>query len=233
MITETAVPNNQMPRHIDVAPNGAVWFTEPDANQVVRYQPTTHIFTNFAYNLADGAPDQIEVLNNTSVWITAPGVNRVAELQVGGGNYVNIPVSDIGSPTFPAGGLALDESGPWITAPTADRIGRYAPGTIAFWNWYAMPLVPNNLTYTGNVNNKTLWFTSTDSGRVGRLLLDNQGRIKSFGIHTLPTLDSEPIAVAVDDDGVAWITESGGNKIASWQPPYFYEWFLPVVRKGE
>jgi len=230
IMTETAVPDNHSPWSIDVAPSGEVWFTEPAANQVVRYQPNSQTFTPFPYNLPGGTPDQIEVLNNTSVWLTAPGVDRVAELRVTMAQYVNIPVGDIGMPTFPPGGLALDSSGPWITAPTMQRIGRHAPGTIAFWNWYPLPLTADNLAYTESSNTKELWFTSMAAGKVGLITLDNQGERLSFGTHPLPTLNSQPVDIVVDENGIAWITESGGNQIAAWQPPYFNQVFLSFVR---
>jgi virginiamycin B lyase len=231
VMTETAVPDNHSPWGIDVAPNGEVWFTEPAANQVVRYQPGSQTFTPFPYTLTGGNPDQIEVLNNTSVWITLPGVNRVAELRVGTAQYVNIPVNDPSMPTFPPGGLALDGSGPWITAPTMQRIGRHSPGTVAFWNWYQLPLTGDNLAYSETGDTKELWFTSMAAGKVGLLTLNNQGDVVSFGTHLLPTPNSEPVDIVVADDGSAWITESNGNQIATWQSPYFYQAFISFVSK--
>ena len=230
VITETAVPDNHSPWGIDVAPNGEVWFTEPAANQVVRYQPDSQTFTPFPYNLPGGAPEQIEVLNNTSVWLTAPGVDRVAELRVNLAQYVNIPVNDPNMPTFPPGGLALDSSGPWITTPTMQRIGRHAPGTTAFWRWYPLPLTADNLAYAETSNPKELWFTSMAAGKVGLIVLDSQGDLVSFSTHLLPTPNSQPVDIVVDENGIVWITESGGNQIAAWQPPYFNQIFLTFVR---
>lgn len=231
IITETAVPNGDVPWGIDVAPNGAVWFTEPDANQVVRYQPNSQTFTSFPHNLAGGQPERIEVLNDNSVWVTLPGVDRIAELEVNIAQYFNIPVSDIGSPPFPPDGLALDSTGPWITAPTLDRIGRYDAGTLAFWSWYPLTVTANDLAYRQVSNTKELWFTSMAAGKVGLLTLNNQGDIISFGTYPLPTPNSEPVDIAIADDGTAWITESGGNQIAAWQSPYFHKSFLSFVSK--
>jgi streptogramin lyase len=188
------------------------------------------MFTAFPYNIAGGLPDQIEVLNNTSVWITAPGADRVAELRVNMAQYVNIPVADFNLPTFPPGGLALDSSGPWITAPTMQRIGRYDSGTLAFWNWYQLPLVADNLTYTESSDTKELWFTSMAAGKVGLITLNNQGELVSFGTHPLPAPNSQPVAIVVADNGTVWITESNGNQIAAWQPPFFNQLFLSLVK---
>ena len=231
LITETAVPDNHTPWSIDVAPNGEVWFTEPAANQVVRYQPDSQTFTPFPYTIIGGAPDQIEVLNNNSIWITLPGADRVAELRVGTVQYVNIPVNDPMMPTFPPGGLALDSSSPWITAPTMSRIGRYSPGTTAFWNWYFLPLTANNLAYNESGNIKELWFTSMTANKVGLLSLDDQGEVVSFGTHPLPTPNSGPVDIEIADNDMVWITESSGNQIAVWQPPYFYQSFISFVSK--
>ncbi|MCB8943215.1 MAG: hypothetical protein H6658_05625 [Ardenticatenaceae bacterium] len=231
MITETAVPDNYSPLYLDVDGNGNVWFTELLANQIVRYQPDLDSFTSFVYNFAAGEPTRIEVLNPNSVWITAPGVNRVAELVVANGSFVNIPVSDIGIPAFPPDGLALDSAGPWVTAPTMMRIGRYAEGTVSFWRWYVLPMAANSLAYTGSSSQRQLWFTSQQAGQVGRLVLDSFGNLVSFGMYALPTANSQPTDIAVAADGVAWVVESDGNKIAAWYPPYFYQTLLPFVSK--
>lgn len=229
-ITEIAIPaGHSSPKHIDIASNGSVWFTEPAANQVVRYQPSTQTFTSFPYDFPNSTPNQIEVLHDNSVWVTLQSGNRVAELKVDSGRYVNIPVGDIGSPTFAPGALALDGSNPWITAPTKNRIGRYAPGTVSFWNWYILPVTADNMAYRNFNDMRELWFTSTAIGKVGYLLLNAQGEVVSSRTSSVPTFNSEPTDIDVDINGVVWITESKGNNIARWQLPYFYEIFLPLI----
>ncbi len=231
MITETAVPDGHSPLYIDMDTNGDVWFTEPMADQIVRYQPGSMTFTPFPYSFPGSQPTRIEVLNPLSVWVTMQGGNRVAELDVTDGSFVNIPVNDPGSSSFPPDGLALDSSGPWITAPTLARIGWYSPGTFSFWGWHALPIPANALAYRKLGTQKELWFTSELAGQVGRLHLSASGQLVSFGLYALPTPNSHPVDIAVAADGVAWIVESTGNQVAAWYPPYVYQTALPYVSK--
>jgi streptogramin lyase len=112
-----------------------------------------------------------------------------------------------------------------------NRIGRYDAGTLAFWSWYPTPLTVDNIAYSESSSTKELWFTSMAAGKVGLLELDNQGQVVSFGTYPLPTTNSQPVDIVAAGDGVVWITESAGNSIAAWQPPYFQRTFLPFTSK--
>lgn len=237
--TEYTVPTpNSAPSGIDVAPNGDVWFTERDGNQIGRFDPATEMFDEYPYNIEDGKPEDIAVLNDSSVWFTAPGVNRVVEYRPSAVPpvFFSIRVGVFNGPAFPPGGIALDASGPWITTPTENLVGRYAPGTLSFWNWFDLPTSgesPTGIAYTRTNGVNHVWFAETAVGRVGQLAVDDNANELYLWQHSLPSAHGQPQDLAVDSNGHVWITESAADKIAEWRPPYVYFSYLPIILKTQ
>jgi virginiamycin B lyase len=223
------------PTGIAVAPDGAVWFAQRDGNRIGRYNPATMTLTEYSYNMAGGQPEDIAVLNNNNIWFTAPGVMRVVLLTPSTGTFLSVPVqTSPGSPLVAPGGIAVDNSAPWISAPDLDLIGRYAPGTLALWRWYALPIDgsrPTALVYHNAAGQPQVWFVETAGGRVGQLITDANGNPISIRTHQLPTANSQPTGIALDANGRVWIAENGSGMIAEWSPPYFHLTFLPGITK--
>jgi len=58
--------------------------------------------------------------------------------------------------------------------------------------------------------------------------LDPKTRVfREFG---LP--DSQPLGLAVDENGYVWVAESATGKVAEWRPPYFRFVYLPLALKN-
>lgn len=233
-IVEYAVPTaNSMPTGIDVAPDGTVWFVQQSGNQIASFNPTNTQFDETAYTRAAGALEDVAVETNNRVWFTAPGVNRAVQFQASSSTFVEVVVSDFGVAPYPAATIAMGNDGfPWVAAATKDLIGRYAPGTLALWRWYAAPTAGAG-TYGIDIdsigNRQAVWYTARDAGRVGLLITRNTGQQIQMIERPLSSPNSQPLGIAVDGDGHAWIAESGSNMIAEWRPPYFYFVHLPVV----
>ncbi|WP_420641978.1 virginiamycin B lyase family protein [Candidatus Leptofilum sp.] len=233
-ITEIALPGSHVPLNLDMAPNGLLYITSPTTNHILSYNPTSTNFTLYPYNGVGGNPTLIDILGNNSIWFTSPATDRVVELTPSSGNFVSIPVQDIlSSQTLTPTGLTLDASDPWITASEANRIGRYAEGTLSLWRWYE--LLPENsgtsaITYTSSGTYKYLWFVQTDLGQVGRMTLNSSDNdLLQHIAHSLSGAASQPTDVAVDENGVAWITGKGSNVIGQWVSPYVNYVNLPLV----
>lgn len=233
-ITEIDIVNDHNPAYIDVAPNGDVWFTEPDANHLTRYQHGIG-FAEFTSPISASMPTHVAVQANDSIWFTAPPVNYAIEYDPIFDNFNIVSVTDFGLPSFPPGALAVDSSKPepWIAAPTMSRIGVYSPGTLALWRWYSFPVVNsgiNSLDHT-TLSGQELWFTMPDAGRVGRMELTASYKLIAFGQAQVSAGASRPVDIVVDGAGTAWIADAGTATIGQWVAPYFNQVHLPLVIK--
>ncbi len=64
-ITEFPIPTaNSDPTAIAAGPDGNIWFTEPDQNQVARINPTTHVITEFPEPAGTGPLDSLVAAPN-------------------------------------------------------------------------------------------------------------------------------------------------------------------------
>ena len=240
-ITETAVINNESPNNIAISDDGNIWFTQPEANFVTRFSPeapTIDAFTVFTYtnNIGtpiDGHPTKISIEDNDSIWVTAPNENQIAKLKPSTEAYTVAPVADFGSPAVPPSDIFILGSTPWVASPTNDRIGRYIPQTLAGFQWF--PLTSNNSGVdsihitTSNGSTYYLWYTEPNNGRVGRITLNSSFKIISTNLHSLTQENSEPTAIVVDSQDVAWIANNGGATIGQWVAPYNYNSYLPTI----
>jgi len=237
-IVEIGIPNSGLPHSIAIAPNGLIWFTQPEANNLVKFSlttPTTGTFTPYAYTSVDGAPTKIAITNNASVWITAPGTNHMAEFETGSSEFIKIPVVDFGSTPVPPSDILLQGTVPWIANPTENRIGRFIPETLTFFRWFELPAANtgiNSLFLTQSSGVIRLWYTDPNNGRVGLMTLEDSN-LNMIGnvLHGLPSSNSQPVDIVTDSSGTAWIADKGGQAIVSWSSPYSLKSFLPIVQK--
>ncbi|MBK8902811.1 MAG: hypothetical protein IPM53_16605 [Anaerolineaceae bacterium] len=234
-IVEIPIPNGGLPHSIARAPNGLIWFTQPEANNLVRFDPNTSTFTAYAYTSANGAPTKISIANNDSVWFTAPGTNHMAEFKTATQQFVKIPVADFGSSPVPPSDVFAQGNIPWIANPTQNRIGRFLPETLAFFRWFELPAADtgiNSLFLTQPSGLIRLWYTEPNNGRVGQMTLESTNLdVVGNALHGLPSSNSLPVDIVVDSTGTAWIADQGAASIVSWSAPYNIPVYLPLVQK--
>ncbi|MFH0848935.1 MAG: CFI-box-CTERM domain-containing protein [archaeon] len=109
----------------------------------------------------------------------------------------------------------------WFLQQKTGRIARLNPATGETSEWQ-IP-TPNSkptdiiiYRYGNGVFNNTVFFTEHDSNRIGALAYaSGQWVFKEF---TIPTPNSKPVSIAVDDSGLIWFTESEANKIGRLDP---------------
>lgn len=235
-IVEYMVPTaNSEPTGIDLSPDGRVWFLQRAGNKLAVFNPTTAQFLEFPYELAGGQLEDIAVLDNTHIWLTAPALTRVSEYRADENDFINIPViSRPGGVLFPPGDIVIGNGRVWISAPSHDWAGIYAPGTLSFWEWtgtWTTGGQPTGLAFTSpNSLTHHIWYVESAGNRVGKFATNAQGHTSYYWATLLPTPDSQPRNIAVAANGHAWITEMGAGNIAEWRPPTsFYQSFLPVA----
>lgn len=239
-ITEYAIPTaNSEPMGIAIAPNGHVWFAQKAGNKMARYKPATGTFDEYVYTQAGAMPEDVATSSNESIWFTAPGINSVIRLlpnKAPSQRFEQVPVLDFGQAPWIPGRIAVvdsfPEDNPWITAPTKDFIGRYAPGTLNYWRWYELDhsgTGVNGIFLQRMGNNYRTWFTEPATGRAGLLITSKDKAVVLAQFETgLPGTNTQPAGITVDSNGTAWITAPGVNAIMAWRSPYFHRGYMPV-----
>jgi virginiamycin B lyase len=241
-ITEYAIPTaGSGPAGIAVAPDGTVWFVERNADQLGRLTPQTSTIQEFPL-IVNGEPgtnaglEDVAVRDNDSIWLTAPEINHVFEFTPSEGTFIPLVTTDLDVQAVVQQpfGLTLDSRGvAWVTAPVADRIGQHTAGTVSLWRWFRAPTPgggPTGIDSTTADGLDYIWFTESVLGWVGQLVLSADGEVVRLQDYPLPSANSRPHGIAVDEQGHAWIAERGINRIAEWRPPYFHYFLrLPLV----
>ena len=240
-ITEYAIPTaNSGPMGIAIAPNGQVWFAQNTSNKMARFKPATGTFDEYSYTTAGAKPEDVATSSDESIWFTAPGLKAVIRLlpnKAASQRFELIPVQDFNQAPWIPGRIAVvdnfPEDNPWITAPTKDYVGRYAPGTLGFWRWHVL-----NYQGTGvsgiflqrKGNDYYTWFTEPTGNRAGLLITNKStNNARSFYEIPLPGANPRPAGITADANGTAWIAAPGTNAILAWRAPYFNKGFMPLI----
>jgi len=235
--TEYPIPTaNSEPMGILVTSSGTVWFAERMGNKIGRLNPGTGAFTEYPYPVPNVHPTDITGRDD-NLWFTAPGRNIVVQFfpdKAPSQQFEVVPVLDFGLQPWPPGSIAvLDQpNDPWITAPSKDFVGRYAPGTLNYWRW--IQLIHEGTEVTGlflqRVSNRYFtWFTEPAGGRAGFIVTASEGPLLVLYEQPLPGNNPRPTGITVDANGTAWITAPGTNAIISWGAPYFYRDYVPAA----
>lgn len=208
-ITEYIIPtSDSRPLAITTDESGYVWFVETDAANLARFDPETEAFTEYKI--------PTEISRRVEAW-------------------------DI---------LADGKGGIWFTDATGHLIWKFNVAKSSFeaypiesrdvFNGHTFRPYPLRLALDADGN---IWFTELHGNRIGRLdpLLAIPGTSKGIVEFELPTkrsrkspMGSGAAGIAIDSNGVIWITESfssftGDAKIASFDPNVnrFVEYSLP------
>ena len=240
VFTETLITTaSSGPTGIALSPDGTIWFVEQDANQLANFDPDSSTLDEFLYTTPDGLLEDVVVMDEDSIWFTAPGpdvndVYRVVHYVPSRMNFINIPVnSGPNTPSVAADKLAVGRPGHlWASAPSMDRIGLLVPGTTTLWRWYGISQTGAGiagLAYSWEDGHHHLWYTASDKGQVGTLVIDATGTLVSIRRHGLSSPDSAPMGIAVDSNDQAWIAGFGSDVIAGWYPPYVHESYIPLL----
>jgi streptogramin lyase len=229
---------NSRPTGIDVAPDGQIWFAEA-TGRLGRLDPITRRITEFAFSSdlpATPHVEQLRVLNDREIWFTLPDHDRVVRFNSVNRQFVSVPtrITIPGNP-LPEGltptGLAIDEQGqPWIAASGSGLVGRYAPGTLGLWAWYATT-GPNSgpsgiTTFVAN-GAREVWFAEGQAGNAGRLQI-----MRGFALlrsEWAPLDGGQPAGITVDADRHIWVADAARNVIYEVTPPYFHHRLLTSV----
>lgn len=242
-ITEYPIPTtNSQPMGIAIAPNGHVWFAEKGGDKMARFKPASATFDEYSYTTPGAKPEDVATSSDESIWFTAPGLKSVIRLlpnKPQNQRFEQVPVLDFGQPPWEPGSIAVlnafPADYPWITGPSNNYVGRYAPGTLGYWRWHALN---NQNTGVNNISLRPVgdlyqtWFTEPNGNRAGLLVTRKAtgDAITLFEI-PLPGVNPRPAGIVADSNGTAWIAAPGTNAILAWRAPYFNQVFLPALAR--
>ena len=136
-------------------------------------------------------------------------------LQTVVGNYSDPFISEFNVPNGLPNAITVDSSGNvWTVLQNSSDLGEFNPTNDSFHE-YPIPGLASKAPLTSwgiAVDNKRgmVWFTEEITNTVWSFQVQSE----TFKMYSIPTLESNPYQVALDQNGDAWFTEFSGNKIA-------------------
>jgi streptogramin lyase len=207
-ITEFPIPTaNADTGAIAAGPDGNIWFTEPDQNQVARINPTTHVITEFPEPAGTGplyslvaAPDGFLYAIGASY--SSPNsdspLSHVIRINPANG-AMTIPFA-ISNATDNPGNIAVGPDGNlWFTE--LNGIGELDPRT-GNRDDFTNESVSSPKTIAAGPDG-ALWFTDPNVSEVGRI----DTTTKAIVEYPTPTSGAYPEFIAAGPDGNMWFTE--------------------------
>lgn len=193
-ITEYPVTTpSSFPAGIAAGPDGNLWFTEANANQIGRITPGG-VVTEFT---AAGGPLGITAGPDGNMWFAEQQGNKIGKITPAG-MVTEFSIPTAGSyPSFIRTGL---DGNLWFTEEGGNKIGRITPaGTIT--EFPVSTSAPYGITLGPDGN---MWFAE-EAGAIGRIT--TAGVLTEFPV----AAGSVPIDVAAGPDGNIWFVELIGK----------------------
>jgi streptogramin lyase len=202
-VNEYSVPtSNSYPYGITTGPDGNLWFTEQNSNQIGKITPNGNI-TEYPIPTTGSQPDGITTGPDGNLWFTEQNSNQIGKITPNG-NITEYPIPTANS--FPIAITAGPDGNLWFTEAGSSNIGKITPnGTITEYPIPTANSFPIAITAGPDGN---LWFTEADGNKIGKITPN--GNITEYPI---PTTGSQPDGITTGPDGNLWFTEADGNKI--------------------
>jgi streptogramin lyase len=190
----------EAPYALTAGPDGNIWFTEYENNNLSRLTPTA-ILTNFPIE-GNGFPERVTAGPDGALWFTDTVGGRIGRLTTGGRtSFFSMP--DPGS--NPTGITTGPDGALWCTEHAANKIARITTaGTIVE---YELPHGGGPAEIVAGADN-ALWFTEDLGNRIGRIT--TFGTISEFDI---PTANSHPGGLTRGSDGAIWFSELAASRV--------------------
>jgi virginiamycin B lyase len=220
------------PERLAISPDGAIWFTDPEANRIGRLSPVRRSLDYFNVPTARSGPAGIAIAPDGTIWFTEHAADKIAELVPPGA--AGATLGHRGFKEFallrgggPAGIVAARDGDLWFAENSGNRIGRIVipPGShnpiIAEYELPVLDSSPNGLAVGGDGN---VYFTELAASRIGRIT--PQGRISEM---VLP-VNGPALDITGAPDGTIWMTVPSAHAVCHLRPGNpITAYFLPDV----
>ena len=210
-ISEFPVPTpTSRPSEITAGPDGDLWFTEQQANQIGRITPTGQV-TEFSAGITPGSgPYGITAGPDGNIWFTESNASQIGRITSTG--QVTEFSKGITAGSEPEGITTGPDGNLWFTE-SIGTIGRITPSgqVTEFSKGITSGCEPTGITAGPDGD---LWFTEQSPAQIGRIT--PTGQITEFSAGITPR--STPLGITAGPDGNLWFTELSGNQIGRITP---------------
>jgi virginiamycin B lyase len=192
---------------IALGPDGAMWFTDLQADRIGRIDTTGGV-TTFSLPAGHSFPKGIALGPDGALWFTEEGVPaRIGRITTAGA----LTEFALPNPVSRPYGIASGPDGNlWFTELLTNRIGRITTSGVI--TEFPVPTTGELTGITAGPDGN-LWFAERTGNKIGRIT--TSGTVTEFDI---PTANSHPTAVAAGPDGNIWFTESAVPKVGRISP---------------
>jgi virginiamycin B lyase len=221
-ITEYGAPGDA-PYDVAVDGAGRVYFTEPAAARIGRFDPASRTLVEFRVPTAGSGPHGIVVAPDGTVIFAETTANKIGWFDPARSAFHEYPTGNALAPLTPA---LAGEGEVYFTAPGSDAIGRLdlASGAVAT---FAVP-TPNAAPYGIKLGpDRALYFTEPGADKIGRFDLESH----LIGEFATPAAASAPHRLWIWNDYV-YFTEFGAGMLGRFdtRSHTFREWPSPGGR---
>jgi len=185
---------------ITSGPDGALWFTEYNANMIGRIT-TAGVIAEYAVPTPNGGPYGITAGPDGALWFTEISGNKIGRITTAG-VITEYPLT----PSIQPSSITAGPDGALWFISDGCSIGRITTaGVITGYGFTGCSGGPNAITAGPD---GALWFTDYGFNLIGRIT--TAGAITQY---SLPTADCIPNGITAGPDGALWFTEGQGNQI--------------------
>ena len=209
-ITEYPIPTSASgPNGIAAGPDGALWFTETNANKIGRIT-TAGAITEFRIPTSSSNPIYITAGSDGALWFSENSGNKIGRITTAG------TITEFAIPTHASNsaGIAAGPDGAvWFAENSGNKIGRITTsGTITE---FAIPSSGSSPLGIAAGPDGALWFAENGSGKIGRITA--AGAVTQYPLPALSGPLAGPIGIVAGPDGALWFGAGSntGNSLVS------------------
>lgn len=208
-----------IPAAVDVAPDGAVWFT-------VEFSDAIGVFRNGKIDRIRKGSQNFEPLGLAAdaqggAWYTDTTIRAISRIS-SDGNIRSFPLS---SSIARLGRLAVAPDGAvWFADVATASVTRLQDGILTRHDMGLQGATPYGIAVDAH---GTVWTTLQEADKLGRISTD--GQVSAFDV---PTRNSGLGDIAVDQRGAVWFLELRANKIGRFANGRFTEFEIPTPAAG-
>ena len=228
-VTEFTIPTaNSDPTAIAAGPDGNLWFTEPDQNQVARINPTTHVITEFPEPAGTGGLDSLVAApdgfldalgRGSSGPDSGPPVSPLVQINTATGAMKEFQLENA---TDGPGNIAVGPDGNlWFTESYG--VGMFNLKTFATSVYSTDGISPYSIAKGPD---GALWFTD-NSGDIDRI----DPTTHQISVFPDPNSGAYPESITAGPDGNMWFNESeyGTGQVGLINPTTHVFTEIPII----
>jgi streptogramin lyase len=216
------------PFGITVGPDGNVWFTETQGNQIGMMNPTTHAVSEFPIPTASSSPTGITTGPDGNLWFTEAAADQIGMISPGSHAITEFPVPTASSQ--PAEITSGPDGNLWFTEPAANQVANINPSTHVVTELLVRTKSCSPVGIAAGPDGN-VWFTENNSNKVSSV----NPTTHIINEYVTPKgTTTQPYGITAGPDGNMWFTEANGNRVGNINPTSHVvtEFNIPTASSG-